>query len=84
MQKRTGALKDALVYFRDHFSEIMESLTALFVLVIEKIILLAILLPLGLLYALRKAYSWLAEEELDCWIRQLFGQAESSRPWQGT
>ena len=53
MQKRTGALKDALVYFRDHFSEIMESLTALFVLVIEKIILLAILLPLG--FALRFA-----------------------------
>ena len=78
MQKRTGALKDALLYFRDHFSEIMESLTALFVLVIEKIILLAILLPLGLLFALRQAYRWLAEEELDCWIGQLFGQAKES------
>jgi hypothetical protein len=78
MQKRTGALKDALLYFRDHFSEIMESLTALFVLVIEKIILLAILLPLGLLFALRHAYRWLAEEELDCWIGQLFGQAKES------
>ena len=75
MQKRTGALKDALLYFRDHFSEIMESLTALFVLMIEKIILLAILLPLGLLYALRKAYRWLAEEELDGWIIQLFGRS---------
>ena len=75
MEKRTRALKDALVYFRDHFSEIMESLTALFVLMIEKIILLAILLPLGLLYALRKAYRWLAEEELDGWIIQLFGRS---------
>ena len=75
MEKRTGALKDALVYFRDHFSEIMESLTALFVLMIEKIILLAILLPLGLLYALRKVYRWLAEEELDGWIIQLFGRS---------
>lgn len=75
MEKRTRALKDALVYFRDHFSKIMESLTALFVLVIEKIILLAILLPLGLLYALRKAYRWLAEEELDGWIIQLFGRS---------
>ena len=46
----------------------MECLTSLFVLVIEKIILLAILLPLGLLYALRKAYCWLAQEELDVWI----------------
>jgi hypothetical protein len=78
MQKRTVALKDALLYFRDHFSEIMESLTALFVLVIEKIILLAILLPLCLLFALRQAYRWLAEEELDCWIGQLFGQAKES------
>ena len=75
MEKRTRALKDALVYFRDHFSKIMESLTALFVLVIEKIILLAILLPLGLLYALRKVYRWLAEEELDGWIIQLFGRS---------
>lgn len=75
VQKRAVALKGALLYFRDHFSEIMESLTALFVLVIEKIILLAILLPLGLLYALRKAYRWLAEEELDCWIGQLFGRS---------
>jgi len=44
----------------------------LFVLVLEKIILLAILLPIGLLYCLRKAYRWLAEEELDQWIRTLF------------
>ena len=79
MEKRTRALKNALVYFRDHFSEIMESLTALFVLMIEKIILLAILLPLATLYALRKAYSWLAEEELDCWIPQLFSQSSKPR-----
>ena len=39
---------------------------------IEKIILLAILLPLGLLYCLRKAYRWLAEEELDQLIASLF------------
>jgi len=32
MQQRAGALKDAMLYFRDHFSEIMENLTALFVL----------------------------------------------------
>ena len=47
-------------------------MTALFVLVLEKIILLAILLPIGLLYCLRKAYRWLAEEELDQWIGNLF------------
>jgi hypothetical protein len=77
MQQRAGALKDAMLYFRDHFSEIMENLTALFVLVIEKIILLAILLPLGVLYALRRAYRWLAEEELDCWINQWFAQSKN-------
>ena len=78
MQQRAGALKDAMLYFRDHFSEIMENLTALFVLVIEKIILLAILLPLGVLYALRRAYRWLAEEELDCWITQWFPQSKNA------
>jgi ABC-type multidrug transport system fused ATPase/permease subunit len=72
MKKRAEALSEALAYLRDNFTEIMESMTALFVLVLEKIILLAILLPIGLLYCLRKAYRWLAEEELDQWIRTLF------------
>ena len=70
MKKRAVALKEALVYFKENFSEIMECLTGLFVLVLEKIILLAILLPLGLLYALRKIYKWITEEELDHWIEQ--------------
>jgi len=68
MKTRAIALSDALVYLKTNFSEIMECLTSLFVLLIEKIILLAVLLPLGLLYALRKAYRWLAQEELDHWI----------------
>ena len=68
MKERILSLKEALFYLKSNFSEIMECLTSLFVLVIEKIILLAILLPLGLLYALRKAYCWLAQEELDVWI----------------
>ena len=72
MKKRASALADSLRYLRDHFTEIMECMTALFVLVIEKIILLAILLPIGLLYCLRKAYGWLAEEELDEIITALF------------
>ena len=72
MKKRAEALSKALSYLRDHFTEILESMTALFVLVLEKIILLAILLPIGLLYCLRKAYRWLAEEELDQWIGNLF------------
>ena len=72
MKMRAEALSEALAYLRDNFTEIMESMTALFVLVLEKIILLAILLPIGLLYCLRKAYRWLAEEELDQWIRTLF------------
>jgi hypothetical protein len=70
MKQRAVALKEALVYFKENFSEIMECLTGLFVLVLEKIILLAILLPLGLLYALRKIYNWITEEELDHWIDQ--------------
>ena len=71
MKKRAEALSEAFAYLRDNFAEIMESMTALFVLILEKIILLAILLPIGLLYCLRKAYSWLAEEELDQWILSL-------------
>lgn len=70
MKKRAVALKEALVYFKENFSEIMDCLTGLFVLVLEKIIMLAILLPLGLLYALRKIYKWITEEELDHWIEQ--------------
>ena len=84
MKKRAEALSEALAYLRDNFTEIMESMTALFVLVLEKIILLAILLPIGLLYCLRKAYRWLAEEELDQWIRTLFEpsskEAEEIKP----
>ena len=67
-EEAAEALSEALAYLRDNFTEIMESMTALFVLVLEKIILLAILLPIGLLYCLRKAYRWLAEEELDQWF----------------
>ena len=70
MKQRAVALRDALVYFKENFSDIMDCLTGLFVLVLEKIILLAILLPLGLLYALRKIYKWITEEELDHWIDQ--------------
>jgi hypothetical protein len=70
MKQRAVALRDALVYFKENFSDIMDCLTALFVLVLEKIILLAILLPLGLLYALRKIYKCITEEELDHWIDQ--------------
>jgi hypothetical protein len=70
MKQRAVALRDALVYLKENFSDIMDCLTALFVLVLEKIILLAILLPLGLLYALRKIYKWITEEELDHWIDQ--------------
>jgi hypothetical protein len=72
MKKRAEALGDALRYLKENFTDILECLTGLFVLVIEKIILLAILLPLGLLYCLRKAYRWLAEEELDQLIASLF------------
>ena len=72
MKKRAEALADALRYLKENFTDILECLTGLFVLVIEKIILLAILLPLGLLYCLRKAYRWLAEEELDQLITSLF------------
>jgi hypothetical protein len=72
IKKRAEALGDALQYLKENFTDILECLTGLFVLVIEKIILLAILLPLGLLYCLRKAYRWLAEEELDQWINTLF------------
>jgi hypothetical protein len=72
MTKRAEALGDALRYLKENFTDILECLTGLFVLVIEKIILLAILLPLGLLYCLRKAYRWLAEEELDQLITSLF------------
>jgi hypothetical protein len=72
MKKRAEALGDALRYLKENFTDILECLTGLFVLVIEKIILLAILLPLGLLYCLRKAYRWLAEEELDQLITSLF------------
>lgn len=71
MKERASALSESLRYLRNNFTQIMDSLTALFVLVIEKIILLAILLPLGLLYLLRKAYRWLAEEELDVWLGSL-------------
>ena len=72
MKKRAEALGDALRYLKENFTDILECLTGLFVLVIEKIILLAILLPLGLLYCLRKAYRWLSEEELDQLITSLF------------
>ena len=54
MKNRAEALSGALAYLRDHFTEILESMTALFVLILEKIILLAILLPIGLLYCLRQ------------------------------
>ena len=77
MKNRAEALSGALAYLRDHFTEILESMTALFVLILEKIILLAILLPIGLLYCLRKAYRWLAEEELDQWIGNLFSGSEN-------
>jgi hypothetical protein len=77
MKNRAEALSGALAYLRDHFTDILESMTALFVLILEKIILLAILLPIGLLYCLRKAYRWLAEEELDQWIGNLFSGSEN-------
>ncbi|MEK9773272.1 MAG: hypothetical protein VW576_06865 [Opitutae bacterium] len=75
MKKRAEALGNALRYLKENFTEIMECLTALFVLVIEKIILLAILLPIALLYCLRKAFRWLSDEELDHWISTLFDEA---------
>ena len=74
IKKRAEALGDALQYLKENFTDILECLTGLFVLVIEKMILLAILLPLGLLYCLRKSYRWLAEEELDQWIYTLFDE----------
>jgi hypothetical protein len=84
MKERILSLKEALFYLKSNFSEIMECLTSLFVLVIEKIILLAILLPLGLLYALRKAYGWLAQEELDVWIASSVGSGKSEHPGGST
>lgn len=83
MKGRATTLQNALVYLKSNFTEIMDCLTALFVLVIEKIILLAILLPVGLLYCLRKAYRWLAEEELDAWVVQCTQAVSSALPSGG-
>ena len=83
MKGRATALQNALIYLKSNFTEIMDCLTALFVLVIEKIILLAILLPVGLLYCLRKAYRWLAEEELDAWVAQCMQAVSSALPSGG-
>ena len=83
MKGRATTLQNALVYLKSNFTEIMDCLTALFVLVIEKIILLAILLPVGLLYCLRKAYRWLAEEELDAWVAQCTQAVSSALPSGG-
>ena len=83
MKGRATALKDAMVYLKENFSEIMECLTSLFVVVIEKIILLAILLPLGLLYGLRKIYHWYAQEELDAWVARCMQAAPPVVPSGG-
>lgn len=51
---RAQSLSEAVQYLKANFSDVSQSLAALFVLTIEKIILQVFLLPLGLLYIFKK------------------------------
>jgi hypothetical protein len=57
IQHRASSLAHALAYLRTHFEEVSRSLAELFVLVIEKIIVQVFLLPLALLYLLKRIYA---------------------------
>ena len=56
VKQRAGAIKEALAYFKSNFDRIAESLTLLFVLFLEKIIVQVFALPILTYLLIRKIY----------------------------
>lgn len=79
---RAKSLARALAYMKDNFPDITTSLASLFALVIEKVIVQVFLLPLGILFGLKKIFSSLSGEGFDNFIERMkrLQQAESTVP----
>lgn len=68
MKHRIASLSEAIKYLKANFGEVSRSLAMLFVLVIEKIFVQVFLLPLTLLYLLKKLFSALTGENLNQFV----------------
>lgn len=68
---RMNSIKQSLIYFRENFNEIAESLTLLFVLFIEKIILQVFVIPLLTYILINKCYKLCSGDSLDTIIKSL-------------
>jgi hypothetical protein len=80
VRHRASSLSEAVVYMKDHFGEITLSLARLFSLVIEQVLVQVFLLPLGILYLLKKIYEGISGEHL----QQLVDRLHALKPQPGT
>jgi len=68
---RAASLTGAVVYMKENFGEISMSLANLFALVIEKVIVQVLLIPLGILFLLKKLFSYLSGQRFDEFVMKL-------------
>jgi hypothetical protein len=71
VKHRAGAIQEALAYFKSNFDRIAESLTLLFVLFLEKIIVQVFALPILTYLLVRKIYQLCIGDRLDRTLVQL-------------
>ena len=71
VKHRAGAIREALAYFKSNFDPIAESLTLLFVLFLEKIIVQVFALPILTYLLIRKIYQLCIGDRLDRTLGQL-------------
>ena len=76
IRHRANQLSEALIYMKNNFSMISETLASLFVLVVEKIVLQVFLLPLGFLFVLRHVFRIITGESFAALITDLHALKE--------
>lgn len=78
VKHRAEAIKAALAYFRTHFDQIAESLTMLFVLFLEKIVVQVFALPILTYLVIRKLYGLVSGDRLDAQMERIRQSVTSS------
>lgn len=68
---RTSSLAKAVLYLKDNFDTISESLAGLFVLVIEKVILQVFVIPLATFFLLKQLFAFLSAERFGKWVERI-------------
>ena len=90
LQHRAASLSNAVLYMKDHFGRISQSLAQLFALVIEKIVVQVFLLPLAILFLLKQVFSFASGERFERFLqsipstaRRIQGSRRKNRPAAG-